>query len=185
MTDRYTLERINHWNHVANQQKSLFSTFYHKLLCHYYRFFIPPGLRILEIGSGEGDLLHRLRPAYGLGIDFSENMVSKASEKYSDLEFRCIDAHKLDTNEQFDIIIMSDILNDCQDIQEILTKIKRNCHEKTRIIINYFNNFWRIPLTIARHLKLARPVLEQNWLTPHDIKNFLILSVLKNSAFLN
>ncbi|CAK8715624.1 MAG: Glycosyltransferase involved in cell wall bisynthesis [Candidatus Electronema aureum] len=177
MTSRYTSERIAHWNRIAtNCQKGICSKFYHELLCHYYKFFVPLGLRILEIGSGEGDLLHKLQPKRGLGIDFSANMVSRASSRYPELEFICANAHLSDIHEQFDIIILSDILNDCEDVQKILMNIKKNCHEQTRIIINYFNNLWRVPLAVARRLKLARPLLEQNWLTPQDIKNFLALS---------
>ncbi len=174
MTDKYILQRIAHWDSVAkNTQLKKFSKFYQKLLCHYYKFFIPPGLRILELGSGQGDLLHSLQPTRGLGIDFSATMVSKASSKYPDLEFLCADAHTAEFQEQFDIIILSDIVNDCEDVQRLLQNIKQNCHERTRIIINYFNNAWRIPLTVARRLKLAKPLLEQNWLSPQDIKNFL------------
>lgn len=176
MTDRYRLQRIAHWNKVAeNFQLSIFSRFYQELLSHYYKFFIPPGLRILELGSGEGNLLNSLQPSYGVGVDFSTNMVSKASSRYPDMKFFCADAHTADVQGQFDVIILSDIVNDCEDVQKLLLNIKKNCHERTRIIINYFNNVWRIPLSAARYLNLARPVLEQNWLSPHDIKNFLYL----------
>ncbi|WP_446010259.1 glycosyltransferase [Candidatus Electrothrix sp.] len=176
MTDKYRLQRIAHWNKVAeNIQLNILSKFYQKLLCHYYKFFIPPGLRILELGSGEGNLLHNLKPACGVGIDFSAKMVSKASSRYPDLEFLCADAHTADIQGQFDIIILSDIVNDCEDVQRLLMNIRKNCHERTRVIINYFNNAWRIPLATARRLKLAKPLLEQNWLSPHDIKNFLDL----------
>ncbi|WYD81714.1 MAG: bifunctional class I SAM-dependent methyltransferase/glycosyltransferase family 2 protein [Candidatus Electrothrix gigas] len=176
MINKYRVQRIAHWNNVAeNIQSSICSKFYQKLLCHYYKFFIPPGLRILELGSGEGNLLHNLKPACGVGIDFSATMVSKASSQYPDLEFLCADAHTADIQGQFDIIILSDIVNDCEDVQRLLQNIRQNCHERTRIIINYFNNAWRIPLAAARRLKLAKPLLEQNWLSPHDIKNFLDL----------
>jgi ubiquinone/menaquinone biosynthesis C-methylase UbiE len=177
MISKYNSERAAFWEMNAEKfSRSIFSKSYHELLCHYYRFLVPPGLRILEIGCGEGDLLHSLRPIRGIGIDFSAKMVRKASCRYPDLEFICADAHSVDVNEQFDIIILSDILNDCEDVQELLMNIRKNCHDQTRIIINYFNNAWRIPLTLARRLKLARPILEQNWLAPQDIKNLLSLS---------
>jgi ubiquinone/menaquinone biosynthesis C-methylase UbiE len=177
MRSKYTLDRIAFWDRAAeNIQKGVFSGFYQELLQHYYRFFVPPGLKILELGCGEGELLCNLRPIRGVGVDFSENIVSRAVSRHPDLEFICADAHNVYINEQFDVIILSDILNDCEDVQELLMNIKKNCHEKTKIIINYFNNAWRIPLTLARRLRLARPLLEQNWLAPQDIKNLLVLS---------
>lgn len=40
----------------------------------YFRFLVPEGLRVLEIGCSLGDLLASLKPARGLGIDLSEAM---------------------------------------------------------------------------------------------------------------
>ena len=96
--NKYRLQRIAHWNRVAEDfQLSVFSKCYQKLLCRYYKFFIPPGLRILELGSGEGNLLHSLQPAYGLGIDFSSNMVSKASFRYPELKFIFMSGYTVET----------------------------------------------------------------------------------------
>ncbi|MDP6179619.1 MAG: methyltransferase domain-containing protein, partial [Desulfatiglandales bacterium] len=52
----------------------------------YFRFLIPGGLSVLEIGCGTGDLLHAMKPKRGVGIDFSPEMLKIAREKYPDLE---------------------------------------------------------------------------------------------------
>jgi len=41
------------------------------LLRKQYGFYVPPGQRVLEIGCGLGDLLAAVKPATGLGLDFS------------------------------------------------------------------------------------------------------------------
>ncbi len=48
------------------------SAFFHHGDYAYFRFLVPPGLRVLDLGCGIGDLLAVLRPARGVGIDFSK-----------------------------------------------------------------------------------------------------------------
>src|SRR5688500_6221463 len=48
---------------------------YHKAIASVAGFFISPGARVLELGSGNGDLLASLNPAEGWGIDISGEMV--------------------------------------------------------------------------------------------------------------
>ena len=45
------------------------AAFYHEEELRYLRFLIPPGLRVLEIGCGTGDVLAGLEPSFGLGVD--------------------------------------------------------------------------------------------------------------------
>jgi SAM-dependent methyltransferase len=97
---RYQRQRIAHWNQVSSKKKNPRrpGIFYHKLLQHYYKFLIPPGLRILEIGCGHGDLLAALKPSFGVGLDFSEEMIRHASKKNSHMHFITADAHDLPIN---------------------------------------------------------------------------------------
>src|SRR5262245_19939394 len=81
---------------------------YHKAIASLARFYIPPGSRVLEVGSGSGDLLDALQPERGLGIDISGKMVRHAEKKYAHLQFRKMAAEHLDLGqEQFDFIVLS------------------------------------------------------------------------------
>ena len=87
---------------------------------------IPTGSAILELGCGEGDLLGALQPAVGMGVDFSAEMLRKASEKYPSLTFIQEDAHKIDLIEQkFDYIILSDLVNELWDVQDVLSGLRK------------------------------------------------------------
>ena len=73
---RYRKARMAHWNRVSKskEDEKRLGAFYQKLLQHYYRSLIPPGMRILELGCCHGDLLASLNPSFGVGIDFSIKM---------------------------------------------------------------------------------------------------------------
>ncbi len=174
----YQKQRMANWDQVAlqsNRQKK-FNTFYHKLLQHYYKFLIPQGLNILEMGCGRGELLASLNPSFGVGFDFSRKMVQKAAARYPHLHFFQADAHEIALNKKFDIIILSDLINDLWDVQCVFEKIRPLCTPRTRVILNAYNNLWRIPLAIAKYFKMGSHTLVQNWFMPQDIINLMSLS---------
>src|ERR1044071_7197843 len=97
--------------------------FYHQLLKRHYAFLVPPGRRVLELGCGLGDLLAAVRPARGLGVDFSPAMIDLACKRHPDLEFQTADALEWSGNETFDYILLSDLVNDVPDVQAILNRL--------------------------------------------------------------
>jgi hypothetical protein len=133
-------------------------------------------LRILEVGCGHGDLLTALEPALGVGIDFSEEMIRCAAEKHKSLSFIQADSHDLPLKGTFDVIILSDLVNDLWDVQSVLQELRNFSHPGTRLVLNFFNNLWRIPLSAAKKMGLGFETLEQNWFSPQDIFNLLELA---------
>jgi len=149
------------------------SRHYYRNLVRFYRFNIPVNSRVLEIGCGTGYLLNEVKPAYGVGIDISGEMVRIASEKYPHLKFYQQDAESLDLNEKFDYIIISDTLGYLEDIQKAFISLKSVCTPQTRIIINYHNFFWEPFLSLAQKLNLKMPHKRLNWLNRADVENLL------------
>jgi SAM-dependent methyltransferase len=176
--NRYRRKRIEHWNQVSRQKKRTHrpSAHYHKLLQHYYGFLIPPGLRVLELGCGHGDLLASLNPSLGVGVDFAEEMIRYAQKKHPHLTFIQADAHDIAFSKPFDVIILSDLVNDLWDVQRVFEKLRNISHPGTRLVVNFYNNLWRVPLSVVKWLGLGAAVLEQNWFSPHDIYNLLELA---------
>jgi len=149
--------------------------YYHKRIESIYQFLIPPEMRVLEVGCGRGDLIASVKPKYGVGIDLSEKMVAAARERHAEIHFLQADVHHLDLQETFDYIILSDVVNDLWDVELAFRRLADHCHPSTRLIINYFNRLWQLPLDIARWLHVATPTLEQNWLSVQDTANLLHL----------
>ena len=175
----YQRDRIAHWDTVACKRDLWhgMGKWYHQRLHEIYRFHISPNQRVLELGCGTGDLLAAVRPARGVGVDFSEEMIHRAKAKHTDLEFIQGDAHDLSMlTETFDVIILSDLVNDLWDVQRVFEQIKPLCRPHTRIILNFYSRLWQAPLSLARTLNLATSNLFQNWLTPEDIRALLLLA---------
>jgi len=159
--------------------------YYHNQLTRLFQFLIPQGQKIIEIGSGTGDLLASLKPTKGVGIDISENMIKIAKKKYS--KFVKSSAENLRINEKFDYIILSDVVGDLSDIQQSLQEIDKISDENSRIVISYYNYLWEPILKLGEKLNLKMPQPLQNWLSRGDIKNLLELSdleIVKDSTFL-
>jgi len=150
--------------------------YYHRRLTHVYRLVIPKGSRVLEIGCGHGDLLSAVEPSVGVGVDFSSKVIESAKLRHPHLRFIEADAHDLPLKETFDFIILSDLVNELWDVQQVLEQVRPLCGPRTRIILNSYSQLWEWPLSLARKLGLAKPMLRQNWLTPCDIQNLLGLA---------
>lgn len=149
-------------------------TGYHDLVARYYRFLIPRGSRILEVGCGTGELLAQLEPSHGVGIDLSPRMIEEARRRHPEeaFQFHCQPAEELDlADEEFDFIILSDTLSYVYDVETVLRRIKPYCGPQTRIITNFYSKLWQPILSLLERLGLKYPQPLLNWVTPRDIEN--------------
>jgi len=150
--------------------------FYQRLLRNYFAFLVAPQSRVLELGCGSGDLLQAVRPSRGVGIDFSAPIIKEAGRRFPGLEFGVADASTFQSDEKFDYILMSDLVNDVPDVQKLFENAQRNAFQHTRLVLNFYNTLWRPILALTERLGLKSPTLPQNWLSLADIKNLLHLS---------
>ena len=174
--DIYQQQRRDHWDAVAADFNQITGgRAYQQRLMEVYRSLIPAGSRVLEIGCAAGDLLAAVAPSYGVGVDFSQGMISLARSRYPHLHFIEADAHSFHLDETFDYVILSDLVNDLWDVQAALVQLAPLVTPRTRIILNSYSRLWEAPLKLAQRLRLAKPTLYQNWLTVDDIANLLRL----------
>jgi len=152
--------------------------YYRQDQARYLEYLVGPGKKILEIGSGNGDLLNRLEPSHGTGIDVSPEMVRLATRKYPHLTFRTGDESDLDqfAHETFDVIILSDLVGYLDDIHGCLQRVRRLCAPHTRLVISYYNFLWQPILRLGEKLRLKMPTPEQSWLSLDDLANVIELA---------
>ncbi len=177
----YQQTRRKHWQNVARKMEHWngWGSAYQKRLRQVAQNLVSPGLRVLELGCGQGDLLAALQPGFGVGIDFSSAMLLQAKQKYPNLHFTCADAQQLCLLGKFDVIVLSDLVNDLWDVQDVLVQLRPLCTANTRLLINTYSRVWQLPLKIAENLGLAKPNLEQNWFTVPDLDNLFRLTAFE------
>lgn len=171
-------QRQTHWDQVAGRLERWhgWGGYYQKRVAQIYRFNIPPGQSVLEIGCGSGDLLASLRPSRGLGIDISPRMVARARRLHPQISFQQGDVVNLDVDMRFDYVVISDTINDLWDVQTAFENIARVMAPGGRLVLNFYSRLWEQPLNLAATLGLAKPNLMQNWLTREDTANLLNLA---------
>lgn len=178
---RYRAERQAHWDGVARRMESwtTWGTYYQSRLAHIYRHVVPRGARVLELGCGQGDLLAALEPSVGVGVDFSAAMIKRAEARHPHLRWVVADAHDLRFAETFDVIILSDLVNDLWDVQRVFEQVIPLATPQTRIILNTYSRLWEPVLALSRKLGLSKPGLHQNWLTVADLQGLLNLAEMQ------
>jgi len=121
----------------------------HRLM-RYHQFFIDnilPTDKVLDIGCGNGDLSYDLaqKAKAVSGIDISEPSIKKAktAHKRDNLNFITEDATSYDFGVQFDVIVLSNVLEHIGDRVEFLIKVK----------------------SLAPKILIRVPMLNRDWLT--------------------
>lgn len=156
------------------------NAFYYDQDQRYIRFLIPEGCRVLDLGCGMGDLLASVNPGYGVGIDFSPNMIEIARERHPSLEFRVADIEDANSYKEFkapfDFIIIGDTIGDMEDVLASLKNLHLLCSRITRIIISYHSPLWRPILRMGELWGGRMPSEASNWLSLDDISNLLTLA---------
>jgi SAM-dependent methyltransferase len=150
--------------------------YYQQLLRSYFRFLIPPNERVLELGCGTGELLAAVKPSRGVGVDFSAGLLQEAKTRHPELDFHLAEVSSYKSDDKFDYIILSDLVNDVPDVQRLFERAQRNSFQHTRLVLNFYNTLWRPVLAVAEKLGLKTRTLPQNWLSLADIRNFLHLA---------
>lgn len=179
------MSKASFFDRIApRQSKRFFSRYYWKSITRYCDYFSHDESSVLEIGCGTGDLIGTIKGKRKVGIDFSPKMIEIAKQKYAAVEFVEMDAEKLQLEEKFDLIVLSNLIGHLDDVQKMLEQLHRVCHRDTKIIITYYSYLWEPLLRFTEWIGLRPKMPLQNWLNQKDISNMLQLAdfdVYRNS----
>ncbi|MFI5360616.1 MAG: glycosyltransferase [Elusimicrobiota bacterium] len=150
--------------------------YYHEAVTKIVCGLVRPGLKVLELGCGAGDLLAAVKPSRGVGLDFSSKMIEAARARHPELEFVEGDAEDLPLTETFDVVILSDLVGSLGDVWRVFRELKKVCRADTRIILTYYNYLWEPILQLGEKIGLKMPCPLQSWLPLPDLVNMLELA---------
>ena len=171
----------DHYDRLAPERDRWYqkNSYYHGTVERRLSALIPPGSSVLELGCGTGNLLSALKPARGLGLDISAEMVRLARAKFPDLQFEAADAEAFHVDEKFDFVIASDLIGELGDITAMFECFHRVSHESTRLILTFHSPTLEAVLRTAQRARLAMAPLRQNWVGLDTAKGMLALSDLR------
>jgi hypothetical protein len=138
---------------------------------------IVPGSRVLEIGSGLGDLLASLGAEKPVGIDVSLSIVAEAKKRHPDVDFRALDVETEPLPEgPFDVILLSDAIGLLDDIELVLERVRPLLGARGQLVVTYYSFLWEPILKFAERIGQKTRWPDQNWLSMADIENLLHLA---------
>jgi SAM-dependent methyltransferase len=167
-----------HFDRIATERDAARTRyrFYYDDLYGFIRSQVPPGSTVLDLGCGDGTLLASLRPAQGVGIDFSLASVREARRTHPHLQFICADVERLPLSASFDYVIVSNVVGYLIDVQEFFQALGRLVHPSTRVIVAYYNFAWEPLLRLAESIGLKTPQPLQSWLSNAGLANVVELA---------
>jgi hypothetical protein len=111
-----------------------------------------------------------------VGVDLSTRLIEKARALMPEAELHVQAGEELEIEGSFDCIILSETINFAADVQMIFERLHRVSHERTRLIVNFFNTLWRPLSRLATLAGLRSRQPETNWLSRSDVHNLLELA---------
>ncbi len=144
---------------------------------------IPKNLKILDIGFGTGDLLDKLKPSDGVGIDLCSKAIKLAKEKHpkKNLSFIEGDIYNEEVREfirgkRFDVILLINTVVQLHDVIKLFKLLHEFCHNKTRIYIYNYSKVWQPLVILANILGLRVNPPSENWLPPEELRKMFYLA---------
>jgi len=164
-------------NTIDAHTASLRWRYYYKQLEALLHFVIPADARLVQIGSGDGDLLSHLNAKEKVGIDCSKELISNATKKHPTIEFIEDDFWNLRTSRTFDYALISEVTDSLRDVEIVLKETRKLINDQGRLVVVARNYWWQPLFRLARLLSFGK--------THGPFKSLLKLRDLENLLYVS
>jgi SAM-dependent methyltransferase len=149
--------------------------FYHQHVKELVVGAIAPGNRVLDIGSGAGDVLAATRPSEGLGLNVSERLTDLAREKHPRLKFETFDPDAIGLPDGFrpDYVVSVNLLDYAYDVYDLFASLRDAVTERTLLLVTSSNPLWSPLLKVASRIGRRAPDSPRNFITNRDLASVL------------
>jgi SAM-dependent methyltransferase len=157
--DPSVMEEISAGNpwYVGNQFEWAQKPFIWRIYEKRYRYFLAcisrakarrgSTLRLLDAGCGDGYWLSRFSAIPGLqlaGIDYNPVRVERARRIVPGSQIHCCDLMDLETDEPYDVILLSQVIEHIEDDVGLLRRIRNNIRKDGTLILGTTNEGSRL-----------------------------------------
>ena len=151
--------------------------YYYKQINKILKSIVEPNKRVLLLKSDVGEFLDNVHPSYGLGLEYGEELVSTAKQRYPNLHFEQSDFENFkNVKGKWDYILVVSLLDDTFDVLNLFKEINKIAEDRTRVVIINHNSTWYPIVRFAEKLRLKMKQPTLNWLSLQDICNVLYLA---------
>ncbi len=174
----YPDDKREYFNKLAKDRVQIRKrhSYYWNDITYYCNYFSHEDYSVLEIGCGTGELIGAIKGRDKTGIDFSPEMIKVAASRHQDVDFQVMEAEELKLDKKYDLVIISNVIGFTNDVQKVFDEIRKVCHDRTKVIVTYYNHFWEPILKLGEWIGIKRKTPNQNWLSQIEIGNLLMLA---------
>ncbi|MGI6368985.1 MAG: class I SAM-dependent methyltransferase [Anaerolineae bacterium] len=117
------------------------------------REIAPGGGRLLELGCGDGRLLHALAGQYALtGIDISEHAIARARRLVPSANLRVGDIATCATDAHYDVVLALNVLEHVPDPRAVMLRVREMLAEGGTFIFAVPNKHGRVGRALVRFM---------------------------------
>jgi hypothetical protein len=120
-------------------------------------------------------MLDALQPAYGVGVEISQEMVAVARQHHPQFTYANSFPEDYNASETFDYVLVNNV-NEIADVEMALRRLRPACERHTRLLIYNYNHLWEPVLRLAQRFHLKIQQGDQNWLSEQDLAGLLELT---------
>ncbi len=149
--------------------------YFHECLAAALSGHIRRGDRVLDLGCTDGQVIARSGAGEIVGIDIDARAIREATERYPQHRFieGSIEETDLQSLGHFDAIVLSGVLEQLYDIQNVLDKVHTACSPRTRVVVSSYSRIGQPVLRLFELAGFRRRPAAFNWVPPAEVRNML------------